>query len=126
MDRKCLGRTEAGDPCNSQPVRPSGWCWFHDPALVAEREVARRRGGVNRSNRARVRKQLGEGALSMAETAGLVSMALRGVLSGRLTPGAGTAVASLARALTVVHEITEVEARLAALEAAALTDRRRA
>ncbi len=55
----------------------------------------------------------------MPEVAGLLSLALRGVLSGRIEPGVGNAVASLARALTHVHEATEVEDRIAALEQAA-------
>jgi hypothetical protein len=33
-----------GSSCGAT-AQPSGYCWFHDPALVAEREEARKRGG---------------------------------------------------------------------------------
>ncbi len=119
MHRKCRALNAAGAPCSCQPVRLSGWCWFHDPDLATERAEGRRRGGANRSNRARAKRQIGASALTMVEVAGLLSVALRGVLSGRIEPGVGNAAASLARALTQVHEATELEDRLTALETAA-------
>ena len=58
MVRRCAAKTVSGSPCSATPVRPSGYCYWHDPDLAAERDEARRRGGRARSNQARARKQL--------------------------------------------------------------------
>ena len=52
-------------------------------------------------------------------------MALRAVLAGKIEPGVGNAVANLARAAVAVREATELEARLAELEARAGVDHSR-
>jgi hypothetical protein len=66
-------------------------------------------------------------AMTPAEIQGYVAVALRGVLTGSITPGVGNAVAALARAAVAVREATELEQRLADLEArAGVMDTRRA
>ena len=122
MVGRCAATTAAGSPCSAQPVRPSGFCYWHDPSLVADRAEARRRGGRAKSNQQRARKQLPAAALTPAELQGLLSMALQGVLSGRLSPGVGNAAANLGRSLIAAREAVEVEERLNALETAALRD----
>jgi hypothetical protein len=125
MVGKCRATNAAGAPCSATPVRPSGWCWFHDPALTAERDAGRRKGGVERSNQARARKQYADGALAPIEVQGLIGTTLRAVLVGKVTPGQGQAVAALARAAMTVREASEVEERLAELEARAGIGERR-
>ena len=119
MVSRCNGTNTAGGPCEAQPVRSSGFCYWHDPSLASERHANRRRGGSARSNAARAKKALPDTVLSPAEIQGMLGLALRDVLAGRLEPGVANAAASLGRALVQVREATEVEERLQALERAA-------
>ncbi len=112
MDRRCKGANTAGAPCDAKPVRPSGWCYWHDPALEAERTAGRRQGGRQRANTARARKAMkGAGAVVP-----VLWQALNDLAAGTLEPARGQAMASVARALVAVHEATELEERIAALE----------
>jgi len=83
-----------------------------------ERATWRRTGGEQRSNKQRARRQLPDAVLTPAELQGFIGLALRGVIAGEIEPGVANAVATLARAAVVVREATELEDRLAALEAA--------
>ena len=123
---RCRATTAAGSPCSAQPVRPSGFCYWHDPALAAERDAARRRGGRGKSNRARAAKRLPEEVLTPATLQGLLGRTLREVIAGRVAPGVANAAATLGRAIVAVREATELEERLRALEAAAGTGERTA
>ncbi len=116
---RCAAIAASGQPCSAVPRPGRPFCLWHDPEATEARREISRKGGQGRSNRARTRKQLGTDALSMPEVAGLLSLTLRGVIAGRFEPGVGNSVASLARALTAVHEATELEDRIAALEQAA-------
>ena len=124
LSGRCAATTQSGTPCNAQPVRLSGFCWWHDPATDAERQGGRRLGGKGKSNAARAKRGYADGALTPAEVEGLIGTTLTGVLAGRVTPGQAQAVASLARAAVAVREAGEVEERLAALERHAGTDGR--
>lgn len=104
---QCKGQNTAGAPCSAQPVRADGYCYWHSPATVEERVEARRRGGFNKSNRARAAKAA-EG-MSLAEIDRLLAVALKGTLTGRLTPGQGTAAAAIARAMVTVREASTIE-----------------
>ncbi len=115
MDRGCKGTNTAGAPCDAKPVRPSGWCYWHDPALEAERTAGRRQGGRQRANTARAKKAM-KGA---GDVALVLWQALTDLAAGTLEPARGQAMASVARALLAVHETTELEERLTALEQAA-------
>jgi hypothetical protein len=99
-------------------ARRDGWCAWHDPGRRAEMAEARRRGGQARSNKARARKQLVGAAMSPAELEGVIGLTIAQVLAGTKPPSVGSAVAALARAAIAVREATEIEERLAALEAA--------
>ncbi len=125
MEQMCIATTKEGRPCSAGPVRPSGYCYWHDPALLEQRLTDRQRGGAARSNAARAKRQLPDAVLTPAEMQGFIGLALRGVLAGRIEPGVANAVATLARAAVAVREATEIETRLAALEAAADTHGRR-
>jgi hypothetical protein len=116
MDAKCIAVTKDGRPCSAGPVRPSGYCYWHDPALLEQRRTDRQRGGAARSNVARARKQIAGAVLSPSDIQGLLGATLRAVIAGRIEPGIGNAAANLARALIAVREATEIETRLAALE----------
>ena len=127
MATGCQGRNRAGESCSAAVYR-DGWCRWHLPGEQAEaqrREWARK-GGEGRSNRARLRREMVEAALSPAELQGYLAVALRGVLVGKYTPGQATAVAALVRAAVAAREATELEERLVVLEAAAGIGRRTA
>src|SRR3954453_5773859 len=119
MVTRCNATTTSGAPCSAQPVREDGFCYWHSPALAADREEARRRGGAARSNRVRAKRQLIDAALSPAEIEGYIALSLRGVLASSLTPGVANAVANLARAAVAVREAGTREQRNVELEAAA-------
>jgi hypothetical protein len=124
MHSRCSGTNRDGGPCNAE-VRPErAWCRWHDPELEADRAVWRRKGGEARSNKARAKKALPDAVLSPAELQGVLSQAIRDVLTGTLEPGPANAAAALSRALVTIREATELEERLAALEDAAGIDRR--
>lgn len=110
MVRQCKGQTTSGDPCSAQPVRDDGFCFWHSPSTAEERAESRRRGGQNRSNRARARKQLPAGVLTVNEVRGLLGKALRDVLAGTLEPGPANAAAAIARSYLAACEASAVEA----------------
>ena len=109
MVRHCKATTVSGSPCSAAPVRDDGFCFWHSPAIAAEREAARRRGGAARSNRARAKKTLPAGILTTDELRGVLGITIARVLSGAVEPGVGSSVASLARAYLAVTEAGAVE-----------------
>ncbi len=115
MDRRCRGANTADQRCDAKPVRPSGWCYWHDPALETERTEGRRQGGKSRSNQARARKQLPTNAMTMQEVQALLGVTFKGVLTGKIEPGVGTACANIARAMTQVAGVAEIEEQIAEL-----------
>ena len=117
----CNATNASGAPCAAKPVRASGFCWWHEPGLMAERDEARRRGGWASSHTARLRKRLPAGVMTGEALLGIVGLAITGVLGGDTEPSVGNAVANLARAYVLVREASAVEdltRRLEALEQA--------
>jgi hypothetical protein len=114
MHGRCSGTTKDGAPCNAPPL-PSGFCAWHDPALVEERAAWRARGGEGKSTAARA------GRLMPAQLrpvfADLIS-AMAEVREGTLSAQRGAAMASLAGAAVRVWQAGLVEDRLRDLEAA--------
>ena len=117
MVERCKASNSAGEPCGAQAIR-DGWCAWHDPERREEMAEARRKGGHAKSNRARARKQLASTAMTPAELEGVIGLTITQVLSGAKAPGVGQAVAALARAAISILEVSEIEKRLEALEAA--------
>ena len=105
-----------GERCQAQPVRPSGYCFWHDPALAAERAAWRRKGGEGKSTANRAAKRLPK---DLRDVRDALLRALRDVEGGGLAPQQANAMAALARAVVAVHQVAELEARVASLEAAA-------
>ena len=119
MVARCKATNAAGAPCSAQPVRPSGWCSWHDPQLVAQRDGWRRRGGEQRSNKARALRRLSDDLLSLRDVQGVLSRLLVDVTEGRAETGVATAAASVARAIASVAQVGDLEERIRELEAAA-------
>jgi hypothetical protein len=126
MVNRCTATNADGDPCQAQPVRPSGYCYWHDPALAEERDRKRREGGANRSNKARAKKTLSAEALTAEEVRSYLGIVFKGVIGGKIEPGVGTAAANIARALMDVAKVAEVEQQVADLrrDLAAFAERR--
>ena len=122
MATRCQAKNAAGNPCSAYVREGDQFCRWHDPERETERKAWSVKGGKNKSNMARLRKLWSEERLDPSEVTGLLSAALVATYQGQLEPGVLSAIASGARALVAVHESTETEARLAALEAVA--DRR--
>ncbi len=97
---------------------------MHSPDHAEVRRDAARKGGRNRSAQARAKAAIPE-AMDAAELGGWLSLLFRSVVGGKVEPKVGTAAATIARALLEVKATTEIERRLAELEAAAGIDGRR-
>ena len=121
MADRCLGRNRDGSPCSAQPG-PSGLCLWHDPALAAERAAWRRKGGEGKSTANRAAKRLPK---DLPHVRDALLRALRDVEGGGLAPPQANAMAALARAVVAVHQVAELEARVASLEDAARLSGRR-
>jgi hypothetical protein len=107
-------------------VRPDGFCYWHSAETADERAEARRRGGFNKSNRARARKRLPAGVMTTDELRGVLGMTIAKVLQGTVEPGVGNSVAALSRAYIAVVEagaVERIEERLGELERVAARGR---
>lgn len=117
MANRCIALNREGDPCSAVPRPGRAWCQWHDPDLAEERRRWQLEGGRNKANSARAKKRILSGALDLQEIDGALCGALTDVLAGDLEPGIATAAASLARTITAVRQVTDLEKRLEALEA---------
>lgn len=118
MASKCQGTNINGEPCSARPVLADGYCYWHSPARAADRAENNRKGGQAKSNKARAKKNIPEG-MTTADVAGYLGVVFRGVITGRVEPGVGTAAAAVARAMIAVTEAAAVEqmqAQIAELE----------
>lgn len=111
----CTATTKSGRPCSAQAWQ-DGLCRWHSPHLQEQRAEWRRRGGEQRSNRARAKKTLPDGVLTPRDLQGLLGATLKGVLVGRIEPGVANAAANLGRTLMTIRETADLEERIAALE----------
>ena len=118
MDMKCKAPNRAGGPCGAQHYR-DGWCRWHHPELEAQRQAERAAGGQARSNKVRARKRLADAVLSIDDLDALLCSALVRVAGGRLEPGVGSAMATIAKTITGIRTAGELERRLEELERAA-------
>jgi len=121
MATTCLGINQSGGPCGGYLPKGSTWCLWHDPARESEREEWRRRGGENRSNRARARRQLADAVLTINDLDALLCRALVQVAGGKMEPGVGTSMATIAKTITTIRSTGELERRIEELERQAAT-----
>ena len=116
MVRQCLGRNRTGDPCSAYVPEGESWCRWHDPSRAAEREEWRKRGGSNRSSRARARRQLASAVMAIEEIDAFLCASLVKVAGGRMEPSVGSAVATIAKTIVGIRTAGELEKRLEELE----------
>ena len=118
MLEKCSAVTRDGKPCSARPRPNSDRCPWHDERLSAQRRAWSAKGGAGKSNAARAAKAMPT-AMTSAELLATLSQAIRKVERGEMQPGPAGAIAALARTMNAIRETSEIERRLAALEAAA-------
>ena len=117
MDRTCKSPNRAGGPCGAQHYR-DGWCRWHHPELEPQRQAERTAGGQARSNKVRARKQLADAVLTINDLDGLLCRALVQVAAGKMEPGVGSAMATIAKTITTIRTTGDFEKRLQELEQA--------
>ncbi|MDP9355162.1 MAG: hypothetical protein M3R02_07740 [Chloroflexota bacterium] len=112
---RCQAITKNGSPCGATPVPGDTLCAWHSPAWAEKRREWSKKGGAGRSNQARARKHLPTNTMTMQEIQGLLGVTFKGVLTGKIEPGVGTACANIARAMAQVAGVAEIEEQIAAL-----------
>jgi hypothetical protein len=119
---RCRATNANGAPCEAQPVRADGYCYWHSPQTAAEREANRRKGGHNRSNVQRAKRRYGTAPLSTDDLRELLAETLRRALAGSIDPPLANAIANLSRVALAANEasaVSDLMQRLAALESTA-------
>jgi hypothetical protein len=122
--RPCAATRADGSPCRAQALPGKSFCTFHDPATAARRRAGRRAGG-----RARLRKAVvlppdtpDAPLATTADVAGFLALTVnqtrRGELDAKVANCLGLLCGTLLRALESSELVKDLEARLAALEAA--------
>ena len=124
MLSQCLGTNRDGNPCSAAPDPGTTWCRWHDPKRESDRVEWRRKGGENRSNRARARRQLADAVLTINDLDALLCRALVQVAGGKMEPGVGTSMATIAKTITTIRSTGELERRIEELERQAATRKR--
>lgn len=117
--RPCRATKANGEPCGGFP-NESGFCLAHDPARAGEIAAARRAGG--RARHGRVVGPVGSGQpvklAAVGDVLALLERAVNDVLALENSVNRARAVGYLAGAWGALYESSELERRIAALEAA--------
>lgn len=113
---QCEAVTRTGKRCELAARTGSRWCWWHDPATAADRAAARHRGGKARHGRDLAGGEAYE-LRTVADVVALLGVAVGDLLTLENSVSRARAIASLATVAVRAIEVSEVEARLSALEA---------
>ncbi len=116
MSKQCKAKKRNGDRCPN-PASESGYCFTHDPDRTAQRAAARKLGGFNRRTAARVSGDEPIKIESMADVLKLINAVIAD--TWQQDNGAARSRALLACADVAIKALTmtDLEARIAALEA---------
>ncbi len=121
MHAKCNAFTKAGRPCKGRLLPGRPYCMSHDPEHADQRAEGQRKGGEARANARRAAKvwtTLGE-QMTAEQLPAILRACMFSVKSGAMEPAQATAIANLAKTSVAITNEIELEARIAALEAAA-------
>ena len=113
----CKALTRKGTHCPN-PAGESGYCFAHDPDRKAEAQAARRLGGYHRRTAARVSGDTAITIASMQDVLTLINSIIADTWQQDNGAARSRALLACAEAGAKVLEQTEIEGRLAALEAA--------
>jgi hypothetical protein len=111
--KRCISLKEGGKPCRAPAITLEGYCFMHDPGLVARRNEARRKGGKNSAKIIRLRGLIPPRLVVVYDK---LENALGEVHEGKLNPQQASAMASIARAMVAVLTSGELEERVRNLE----------
>lgn len=115
--QRCSGTNKRGERCAGFAVAGSAYCLAHDPAKIVQMAAARRKGGAATSHKARARKQLPAEPMSAVELHSWLGVVFRGVVTGKIEPGVGTAAATIARAMLDLARVADFEGQLTEIRA---------
>ena len=123
IEPRCAATTQRGTPCRG--IVPNGrtYCLVHDPELADKVQAARRRGGTV-SMKLKLLQGRRQRLDSPKKLLAFCSDLVLDTLSGSVEPDVSRAVAYAVNLQIKLLEQTDLEARLAALEAAAPSQRR--
>src|SRR5687768_8978483 len=119
----CQGETTAGLPCRAFAPTGRALCRVHDPERAAEVQADRRRGAVNAA-KVRLLQGRRRKLTTPAALMGFVDTLIWDAIDGKYDPRLVNAVVGAVNVQRALIEVGELEARLAALEAAAPPQRR--
>lgn len=116
----CKATTKDGEPCRCYAIEGGEFCYWHDPTKAAQRKEARAKGG-----RARHGRDLGSGGQerptvkidSLADVITVLAGELADVLRLERSISRARAVGYLCSVLATIYKDSELEQRIAALEA---------
>jgi hypothetical protein len=116
--RFCQWPKPDGGKCHARRIAGSEFCFFHDPKKSSEREAAQRAGGSK--NKIAVLSSTTPDArlLNAPDVVTLFAAAINQVRRGEIDPKVANAVGYLGSLLMKALHETEIEKRLAVLEAA--------
>ena len=117
--RRCCHQPENGAQCRANAQTESPYCFFHDPALDAERAEARKAGGITRTRKVVLPTNLPVTTLRTAsDVATLLGETINQVRRGEIDLRVSNAIGYLSGILLSAIEKGSFEARLATLEVA--------
>jgi hypothetical protein len=117
--RRCGGTRANGQPCEARPLRESRYCFFHDPDLAEDRANAQQLGRNRRRREASLATAYEFGSLATTEGMWrLLDIAAFDTLALDNTVARNRALGGFVQTALRTREQTELEERIAALEAA--------
>lgn len=118
--RRCKATTRSGKPCQAWAVEESDFCFWHDPGRAHERRAARRRGGHARHGR-----HIGPTGdvepvtiTSARDTLPILAEAVNDLQALENSVSRARAIGYLCGQVIKAFEVTELQARVEALESA--------
>jgi len=115
--RQCKATRRDGERCEAWAIGGGDFCWTHEPSVAAERKAARSKGGHARHGRQLAVSQGDPVALgSVADVVAVVERALCDLQRLENSVARARAIGYLAGVAIRALEVSELEARITALE----------
>ncbi len=117
-NQRCKATKADGTACRASSLPGSKYCFFHDPDREEERQAGRRAGGQTGRAAALPSDTEFVDLKTPADIVGLLGDTINRVRVGAVDPRVGNCIGYLAGVAMKAMEQGDIEARLAALEAA--------
>jgi len=115
--RRCRASSSSGQPCQAYAVEGSEFCYWHAPELAEKRKVARSNGGRARHGRTLGTDRTPVKLESLSDVVRLVERATNDLLQLETSVSRARALGYLASVATKALEVSDLEQRIARLEA---------